>query len=66
MHELRGEGGIGKLIWVYMERGGVKNGQKLATSFMDGPLCYEESLVSSNLNSKQLRFHGIRPNVPIK
>ena len=26
-------------------------------------LCYEESLVSSNLNSKQLRFHGVRPNV---
>ena len=24
---------------------------------------YEESLVSSNLNSKQLRFHGFRPNV---
>ena len=22
----------------------------------------EESLVSSNLNSKQLRFHGVRPN----
>jgi hypothetical protein len=26
-------------------------------------LCYEESLVSSNLNSKQLRFHCVRPNV---
>ena len=26
---------------------------------------YEESLVSSNLNSKQLRFHGVRPNVGI-
>ena len=26
-------------------------------------LYYEESLVSSNLNSKQLRFHGVRPNV---
>ena len=26
-------------------------------------LCYEESLVSSNLNSKQLRFHGAHPNV---
>ena len=24
---------------------------------------YEKSLVSSNLNSKQLRFHGVRPNV---
>ena len=29
---------IGKSIWVDMEGGGVKNGQKLATSFMDGPL----------------------------
>ena len=26
-------------------------------------LYYEESLVSSNLNSKQLRFHGVRPNL---
>ena len=26
-------------------------------------LYYEESLVSSNLNSKQLRFHGAHPNV---
>ena len=26
-------------------------------------LYYEESLVSSNLNSKQLRFHGVNPNV---
>ena len=26
-------------------------------------LCYEESLVSSNLNLKQLRFHDVRPNV---
>ena len=26
-------------------------------------LCYEESRVSSNLNSKQLRFHCARPNV---
>ena len=26
-------------------------------------LCYEASLVSSNLNSKQLRFHGVRPKV---
>ncbi len=26
-------------------------------------LYYEESLVSSNLNSKQLRFHCVRPNV---
>ena len=26
-------------------------------------LYYEESMVSSNLNSKQLRFHGVRPNV---
>ena len=34
-------GGIGKLIWVDMEGGGVKNGQKLATSFMDGPLSYQ-------------------------
>ena len=25
-------------------------------------LYYEESLVSSNLNSKQLRFHGAHPN----
>ena len=25
-------------------------------------LCYEESLVRSNLNSKQIRFHGVRPN----
>ena len=25
-------------------------------------LYYEESLVSSNLNSNQLRFHGVRPN----
>ena len=24
-------------------------------------LCYEESLVSSNLNSKQLKFHGAHP-----
>ncbi len=28
-------------------------------------LQYEESLVSSNLNSEQLRFHGVRPNVAI-
>ena len=26
-------------------------------------LYYEESLVSSNLNSKLLRFHNVRPNV---
>ena len=26
-------------------------------------LYYEKSLVSSNLNSKQLRFHGAHPNV---
>ena len=26
-------------------------------------LYYEESLVSTNLNSKQLKFHGVRPNV---
>ena len=26
-------------------------------------LCCEESLVSSNLNSKQLLFHGVRPKV---
>ena len=26
-------------------------------------LYYEESLVSSNLNSKQPRFHGVRPNL---
>ena len=25
-------------------------------------LYYEESLISSNLNSKQLRFHGAHPN----
>ena len=25
-------------------------------------LYYEESLASSNLNSKQLMFHGVRPN----
>ena len=25
---------------------------------------YEESLVSSNLNSKQLKFHGAHPNLP--
>ena len=24
---------------------------------------YEDILVSSNLNSKQLRFHGVRPNL---
>ena len=28
-------------------------------------LCYEESLVSSNLNSKLFRFHGVRPNIGI-
>ena len=31
-----------------------------------GPIlfsCYEESLVSSNLNSIQLRFHGAHPNL---
>ena len=38
-----------------------------ATFFLIGPilfLYYEESLVSSNLNSKQLisRFHGVHPN----
>ena len=26
-------------------------------------LYYEERLVSSNLNSKQLRFHGAHPNI---
>ena len=29
-------------------------------------LYYEESLVSSNLNSKLVRFHYVRPNVSIK
>ena len=29
-------------------------------------LYYEESLISSNLNSKQLRFHGVRPNIQSK
>ena len=29
-------------------------------------LCYEESLVSSNLNSKQLRFHGAHPSLDPK
>jgi hypothetical protein len=47
-------------------------GQKLSNfrmqqkKFSIGPilfLYYEESLVSSNLNSKQLRFHCVRPNV---
>ena len=31
-----------------------------------GPIlfsCYEESLVSSNLNSKQLRFYGAHPSM---
>ena len=33
-----------------------------------GPILFlyrEESLVSSNLNSKQLRFHGAHPNLHI-
>ena len=29
-------------------------------------LCYEESLVSSNLNLKQLRFHGAHPKLYIR
>ena len=33
-----GRGGIGKSMWVDMEGGGVKNGQKLATSLIDSPL----------------------------
>jgi hypothetical protein len=46
-------------------------GQKLSNirrqqnMFSIGPilfLCYEESLVSSNLNSKELRFHCAHPN----
>ena len=28
-------------------------------------LYYEESLVSSNSNSKQLRFHGAHPNLDV-
>ena len=51
-----------------------QQGRDLATSGRNkkksiGPilfLCYEESLVSSNLNSKQLRFHGVRPNVHVQ
>ena len=37
--------------------------------FFIGPisfLCYEESLLSSNLNSKLLRFHCAHPNVNTK
>ena len=33
----------------------------LATSGCKEKQYYEESLVSSNLNSKQLRFHGAHP-----
>ena len=36
------------------------------TNISIGPilfLCYEGSLVSSNLNSKQIRSHGAHPNV---
>ena len=29
-------------------------------------LYYDESLLSSNLNSKQLRFHGVRPNLHVQ
>ena len=29
-------------------------------------LYYEESLLSSNLNSKKFRFHGVRPNSHIE
>ena len=40
--------------------------QDSQTKISIGPilfLYYEESLVSSNLNSKQLSFHGAHPNV---
>ena len=52
-----------------------QQGRKLATSGRSnknkisiGPilfLYYEESLVSSNLNSKQLRFHGAHPKLKV-
>ena len=46
-------------------------GRDLATSghnkkIQIGPilfLCYKESLVSSNLNSNKIRFHGAHPNI---
>ena len=43
----------------------LSNVRMQQTKISIGPilfLYYEESLVSSNLNSKQLRFHGVRPN----
>ena len=44
----------------------LSNIRKQQTKISIGPilfLYYEESLVSSNLNSKQLRFHGAHPNI---
>ena len=44
----------------------LSNVRTQQTKISIGPilfLYYEESLVSSNLNSKQLRFHGAHPNV---
>jgi hypothetical protein len=44
----------------------LSNVRAQQTKISIGPilfLYYEESLVSSNLNSKQLRFHGAHPNV---
>ena len=43
----------------------LSNVRKQQKIILIGPilfLCYEESLVSSSLNSKQLRFHGAHPN----
>jgi hypothetical protein len=43
--------------------------QDATKNFLVGPilfLYYEESLVSSNLNSKLLWFHSVRPNVHAK
>ena len=48
-----------KLFWIATSVGNKKK-------FLIGPilfLYYEKSLVSSILNSKQLRFHGVRPNI---
>ena len=56
-------------MWLGWVKGcGFSNARRQQTKISIEPilsLYYEESLVSSNLNSKQHRFHGAHPNIQI-
>ena len=52
--------------WLSQFSWGNQQGRDRATKKIIGPILlsyYKKSLISSNLNSKPLRFHCVRPNV---